>query len=81
MLSIVHDLNEWFPLGLKLGLHYPTLERIEKEQREKILDCKRKMMVAWLNGQDNSQGPSWNVLRNALLSIGKKSIAIRIICN
>ena len=81
MLEAVDDLNDWMNLGLKIGLCYPTLQRIAEEQRENISKCKLKMMVAWLQGQDNvSQNgvPSWSVLRAALKRMGEHETADRI---
>ena len=81
MLEVVSDLNDWMTLGLKLGLCYPTLERIGEEQRGKISQCKLKMMVAWLQQQDNvsQRGvPSWSVLRATLQRMGEHRIADRI---
>ena len=72
VLEVVNDLNDWMSLGLKLGLYYPTLERIGEEQRGNISQCKLKMMVSWLQQQDmvSQRGvPSWSVLRAALQSI------------
>ena len=56
-------------LGLELGLLYPTLKRIKKEQHGDISDCMMEMLAAWLQQQDNvtSKGvPSWSVLQTAL---------------
>ena len=81
MLDAVNDLNDWMNLGLKLGLRYPTLQRVSEEQRENISKCKLKMMVAWLQQQDNvtQKGvPSWSVLRVALQSMGEHETADRI---
>ena len=30
------DVNQWFSLGLALGLHYPTLEKIEMEKEKRM---------------------------------------------
>ena len=71
------NLNDWQSLGLALGLLYPTLERIEMEQRGNITMCKTKMLAAWLQQQDNvSQNgvPSWSVLRTALEEIGERQL-------
>ena len=68
------NLNDWQSLGLSLGLLYPTLERIEEEQRGAIEKCKTKMIAAWLQQQDNvckKGDPSWVVLRTALRKIGE----------
>ena len=76
------NLNDWQSLGLALGLLYPTLERIEMEQRGNITMCKTKMLAAWLQQQDNvSQNgvPSWSVLRTALEEIGERQLASELI--
>ena len=78
MLDAVDDLNDWMTLGLKLGLCYPTLQRIAEEQRGNVSQCKLKIMVAWLQQQDNvaSKGvPSWSVLRAALKRMGEHELA------
>ena len=67
---------DWQSLGLALGLLYPTLKRIKKEQHGDISDCMMEMIAAWLQQQDNvSQNPSWSVLRTALRSIGENELA------
>ena len=72
------NLNDWQSLGLALGLLYPTLERMEDEQRGAIEKCKTKMIAAWLQQQDNvckNGVPSWAVLRKALEQIGENQLA------
>ena len=79
---MIHDLNDWKELGLQLGLLYPTLERIDREQRGRISGCKIDMLTAWLEQQDNvsQRGvPSWSVLRAALERIGEHELADRIV--
>ena len=76
------SLNDWQSLGLALGLLYPTLQRIEDEQRGTIEKCKTKMIAAWLQRQDNvsKKGiPSWEVLRTALVNIDENELAAKII--
>ena len=71
------NLNDWQSLGLALGLLYPTLKRMEEEQRGAIDKCKTEMIAAWLQQQDNvctSGVPSWAVLRNALEKIGENQL-------
>ena len=71
----------WKKLGLELGLLYPTLQKIEREQHEKVDDCLMEMLAAWLQQQDNvSQNgvPSWSVLRTALEGIGERQLASEI---
>ena len=81
MLAVIRDLNDWKELGLQLGLLYPSLERIDREQRGRISGCKIDMLSAWLQQQDNilqTGLPSWTVLRAALIRIGENEIANRI---
>ena len=81
VLAMIHDLNDWKELGLQLGLLYPTLERIDREQRGRISGCKIDMLTAWLEQQDNvsQRGvPSWSVLRAALQRIEEHELADRI---
>ena len=81
MLEVLNDHNDWMTLGLKLGLHYPTLERISEEQRGNISQCKLQMIVAWLHQKESvsQKGvPSWSMLRAALKSMEENEIADRI---
>ena len=78
---MIRDLIDWKDLGLQLGLLYPTLMRIDLEQRGRISSCKIEMLSAWLQRQDNvsQEGvPSWNVLRAALKQMGEHDLANRI---
>ena len=84
MFTVIQDLNDWKVLGLQLGLLYPTLERIDLEQRGKIAACKVHMLSAWLQQQDDvsKRGvPTWNVLIAALQRMGEHELANRISTN
>ena len=75
------NVNDWQSLGLELGLLYPTLKRMKKEQREDVNDCMMEMLAAWLQQQDNvSQvgAPSWGELQRALNDIGENELANKI---
>uniref|UniRef100_A0A1X7TPX7 Death domain-containing protein n=2 Tax=Amphimedon queenslandica TaxID=400682 RepID=A0A1X7TPX7_AMPQE len=72
------DLNEWKKLGLKLGLKYPTLERIEKDKRV-IDDCKMEMLACWLKKQDKVKSPSWKQLIIVLCKMKETEISKKII--
>ena len=39
---------QWFNLGVYLGVKTATLEKIKIEERERVEDCKREMLIAWL---------------------------------
>ena len=74
----INKVVSWKNLGLALGLHYPTLQKIEKEQLGRIDDCVREMLAAWLQQADDvSQygAPSWSVLKAALKRIGENVLA------
>ena len=67
MLESVKDIaDEWVALGLKLGILYPTLRKIDEEQRGRIERCKREMLAAWLQGEDNAKEQTWSTLAIAL---------------
>ena len=81
VLAVVRDINNWKELGLQLGLLYPSLERIDLEQRGRITFCIMGMLSAWLQRQDNVSkkgDPSWSVLRAALKQMGEHETADRI---
>ena len=69
----VHNVNEWFNLGLALGLQQPTLHRIRDQHQPK--DHKREMLTKWLNQVDGCR-PSWKALVEALRSCNVKSYAV-----
>ena len=76
----ITDVNQWFTLGLALGLHYSTLEKIEME-KERIDDCRRQMLVAWLQQKDDVVAealPTWKTLESALRKIKENVIADKI---
>ena len=79
-MCVKHVVN-WKNLGLALGLLYPTLEKLEKEQHHMVDDCVREMLVAWLQQQDNvtkNGAPSWTILKTALRKIGANQLADNI---
>ena len=75
------DLVDWQSLGLELGLHYPSLEKI-KIDYGMVEQCKMKMLSAWLKKEDDVGqvgSPSWKVLQVALRNIGENCLASKII--
>ena len=76
--TALKNVVDWIDLGLALGLHYPTLQKIDDEKRGKVNSCMREMLAAWLQQQDNvSQvgAPSWSVLQTALRKIEENELA------
>ena len=59
------EIVDWMNLGLKLGIHYSTLEKIEEESR-RIEKRKREMVAAWLRGEDNAKEQTWSTLVDAV---------------
>ena len=56
--------NEWFMLGLVLGLKDLTLRCI-KTDNTTVQECKREMVRSWLQKKDECT-PSWQALVKAL---------------
>ena len=79
--TFLKQVVKWKDFGLALGLLYPTLQKIERDQRDRVDDCMREMLAAWLQQQYNvSQHgiPSWIVLQTALRNIGENELANEI---
>ena len=53
VLNVIYDLNNWKQLGLQLGLFYPTLKRIDLEERGIVTSCIIELLSAWLELKDN----------------------------
>ena len=68
MLAVLHELseitNEWFMLGLVLGLKDSTLKGI-KTDNTNVQECKEEMVRSWLQRKDECT-PSWPALVAAL---------------
>ena len=71
VLESVKEIVDWKELGLKLGLHYDTLEEIDDEQRGRIRRCRREMLAAWLRGEDSAKEQTWSSLVDAIDKINK----------
>ena len=77
MLELLKDFNNWFRLGLKLGLRHPTLEKICGN----VDDCKMDMLARWLKQQDNvssKNGPTYQQLIESLSKLGENSLVCEI---
>ena len=82
MKEVLKNVNDWHSLGLQLGLLYPTLEKIENDNRGLVERCKTKMIAAWLKQEDNvtqTGVPSWSMLQTALRRIGEINVASQIV--
>ena len=75
------NLTDWQSLGLAMGLLYPSLKKIDEDQRGKTDRCVMEMIASWLQQQDNvsKKGvPSWAVLQTALREIGEIQLSDEI---
>ena len=72
--SIDAVVNEWFRLGLELGVPPSTLETIKYNHPTDVEACKVKMVEQWLK----QPGSQWYSLVEALNEIGLKYIANKI---
>lgn len=63
--------NNWFELGISLGLHPTTLKSIENEFRNEVR-CKMEMIIKWLDMSSDPQNPpsKWTLL-HALKNVAK----------
>ena len=75
--NVLKQVYQWFNLGLQLGVPYHTLKTIEREQRERVEDSKREMLVAWLKGQGGES--SRQFLETALKNIRGQCAALTVL--
>ena len=73
----VKEIVDWMGLGLKLGLFYSTLQKIETDVRT-VNKCKREMLAAWLKGEDKSKNRTWSTLVDAVHKMNHHSLAEEI---
>ena len=52
LMTALKHVYDWFNLGMYLGVPHATLMEIKIEQRERVVDCKREMLVAWLRSSE-----------------------------
>ena len=82
--SVIEMHVDWKELGFRLGLHQDILEIIDKEQTEqreylwKYYACMRRMLAAWLQGEDDAKEQTWSVLVAALEGMGREELARKI---
>ena len=63
-------INEWKELGLELGVEKHVLDRIDRECRGLINDCKTEMFDCWL--EDDLQA-SWEKVNRAVRTVSNRS--------
>jgi len=67
LLSQLNTVDEWYTLGVYLGLHPRILAAI-KEECATIEECRTQMLLQW-------QTPSWSAVVKALVEIGQDRLA------
>ena len=81
MLELLKDFNNWWQLGIKLGLLYQTLENIDTQRRGNVGNCTMDMLASWLKQQDNvssKNGPTYQQLIKSLSKLGENSLACKM---
>ena len=59
--------EDWYELGLVLGISEHDLDIIRHDYRDKYQDCRREMFKLWLQGDSNA---SYKKLVSALHAVG-----------
>ena len=72
--ELVGDLREWKILGLRLGLSFPTLEKIESD-KQGVDNCKMAMLHEWLA----KGGATRQSLASALRRMGENKLADEVL--
>lgn len=67
--------NNWYKLGLNLGLYTMTLDVITGQDAN---DCLRKTMQAWLQKKDDVKKTTWKKLIRAVRKTNNKAAADEI---
>ena len=70
-------MENWYHLGLQLGVSENILDNIEYDHRGDVQTCKRKMVQTWLK----QPRPSWNVLVESLSRVGEECAAVEALKN
>ena len=68
--------TDWKRLGLILGLYYPTLDTIERNN-DTMQSCMMEMLAAWLKKKDGvlkEGGPTWLQLKQALRTLEENAL-------
>ena len=72
----VNDVDEWFKLGLQLGLREATLKSISADPDIRGIESKRLAMLSkWLIYDTSA---SWEKLATALATIGENVVAVNV---
>lgn len=68
------EVNDWFILGIQLGVEDHVLQRIEKEKNNDIARCRIDMFSEWLRAGNSN----WLNIVEALKNMRKVKLAEKI---
>ena len=67
----LHEVIDWIPLGLYLGIELPELMMIEANYPNDLKRCRVGMFEVW----QNNEIPTWSAVVQALVGIGMRRLA------
>ena len=69
--SELHEVIDWIPLGLHLGIKLPELKIIEANYPKDLKMCRIKIFKEW----QKNVNPTWSAVVQALVGIGMRRLA------
>ena len=75
MTNVLTAVNNWYNLGLQLGIPDYQLNSMEKNHPKNNVRCKSEMLSYWFR---NAEELSWDVIANALEKIDHRNLANEI---
>ena len=67
----LHEVTDWIPLGVHLGIEPPELKIIAKNYPNDLKMCRIEMFEEW----KKSVTPTWSAVVQALVGIGMRRLA------
>ena len=78
LVAALSSVHQWFPLGIHLGLSYPTLKTIEQNERGQVEMCRIEMLDVWLKGPEEKRSKYYLQLALQQLSPEEHQVIIHI---
>jgi len=66
--------NNWYDVGLELGLETDVLDIIDSDHHQQCVTCFRKTLDKWLNL--NTDDATWNTLEVALTNVNRTNLGL-----
>ena len=70
VLDELSTLNQWYHFGIYLGLHWSTLDAIQKDYAD-TKECRTQVLIEW----QRCVIPTWSAVVKALVGIGRERLA------